>query len=343
MDVVSVTKKRDTALTELAAAENTAAIETVRVRYLGRNGLIPALMKDLKNVAPAERPAVGREINEFKKAFTNLLRERTTEQAATRPPATASDRLMFDSSLPGVWRQPGTRHPVNRVIEDVVDIFSNLGFTVADGPDIETEYHNFDALNTPADHPSRDIQDTFWLDDKYLLRTQTSPVQIRVMERQKPPVRVIAPGRCYRRDATDATHSANFHQVEGLYVDDNVSMADLKGDIAYFARRLMGPGVKVRFRPHFFPFTEPSVEYDFSCHRCNGKGCRLCKNSGWIEISGAGMVHPRVFSAVGYDPDTVRGYAFGMGIERIAMIKYGIEDIRLLYENDVRLLEQLIG
>ncbi len=343
MDVGSVTKKRDIALAELAAAENTAAIEAVRVRYLGRNGLIPALMKDLKNVAPAERPAVGREINAFKKTFTDLLAERTAGQAATRPPATASGRLMFDSSLPGVWRQPGTRHPVNRVIEDVVDIFSNLGFTVADGPDIETEYHNFDALNTPADHPSRDIQDTFWLDDKYLLRTQTSPVQIRVMERQKPPVRVIAPGRCYRRDATDATHSANFHQVEGLYVDDNVSMADLKGDIAYFARRLMGPGVKVRFRPHFFPFTEPSVEYDFSCHRCNGKGCRLCKNSGWIEISGAGMVHPRVFSAVGYDPDTVRGYAFGMGIERIAMIKYGIEDIRLLYENDVRLLEQLIG
>ncbi len=343
MDLESVKKKRESALAELAAADNAAAIEAVRVRYLGRNGLIPALMKNLKNVAVAERPAVGREINAFKKTLSTHLRERQAAQTATRPPATASAESMFDSSLPGAWRQPGSRHPVNRVIEDVVDIFATLGFTVADGPDIETEHHNFDALNTPADHPSRDIQDTFWLDDRYLLRTQTSPVQIRVMERQKPPVRIIAPGRCYRRDATDATHSANFHQVEGLYVDQRVSLADLKGDIAYFARRLMGPDVKVRFRPHFFPFTEPSVEYDFSCHRCKGQGCRLCKNSGWIEISGAGMVHPQVFRAVGYDPECVCGYAFGMGIERIAMIKYGIEDIRLLYENDVRWLEQLIG
>ncbi len=342
MDTESVRETRDAALTELESAADAAGIETVRIRYLGRNGLIPAFMKGLKHVDPVARPAVGREINAFKQTFASRLRERTKELtqsgAATKP-----DNELFDASLPGVWRQPGTRHPIHRVIEDVIDIFSTLGFTVADGPDIETEYHNFDALNTPDDHPSRDVQDTFWLDDQYLLRTQTSPVQVRVMEQQKPPVRVIAPGRCYRRDATDATHSANFHQVEGLYVDTHVSMAQLKGDIAYFARSLMGPGVNVRFRPHFFPFTEPSVEYDFSCHRCSGKGCRLCKNSGWIEISGAGMVHPRVFEAVGYDPETVRGYAFGMGVERIAMIKYGIEDIRHLYENDVRLLEQLIG
>ncbi len=337
-----VKEKCGEALSELAAARDAAAIEAVRIRYSGRNGFIPCLMKELKKIATVERPAVGREINAFKQAFLEALNARQTSLAAAATTVADADKV-FDASLPGVWRPPGSRHPVNRVIEDVVNIFSQLGFTVADGPDIETEYHNFDALNTPADHPSRDIQDTFWIDKSRLLRTQTSPVQVRVMERQRPPVRVIAPGRCYRRDAVDATHSANFHQVEGLYVDHEVSMAELKGDIAFFARRLMGPGVKVRFRPHFFPFTEPSVEYDFSCHMCSGKGCRLCKNSGWIEISGAGMVHPHVFSAVGYDPEKVRGYAFGMGVERIAMIKYGIEDIRMLYENDVRLLEQLIG
>jgi phenylalanyl-tRNA synthetase alpha chain len=215
-----------------------------------------------------------------------------------------------------------------------------MGFTVADGPDIETEYHNFDALNTPADHASRDTQDTFYLASGELLRTQTSPVQIRVMEKQPPPVRIIAPGRCYRRDTTDATHSANFHQIEGLYVDRQVSMADLKGDLTYFAQQLMGPDVRLRFRPHFFPFTEPSVEYDFSCHVCGGKGCRVCKQSGWIEISGAGMVNPKVFETVGYDPEQWTGYAFGMGVERIAMILFGIPDIRMLYENDARFLEQ---
>ncbi len=332
----------ETALAELSAAADVDALEKTRIRYLGRNGLLPALMKALKNVPTTDRPEAGREINAFKQAFSAAWQDRQAALEAARSAAKPEAGTFFDGSLPGAWRGCGALHPIQRVIADVTEIFSTLGFTVADGPDIETEYHNFDALNTPADHPSRDIQDTFWLDDRSLLRTQTSPVQVRVMERQSPPVRIIAPGRCYRRDATDATHSANFHQVEGLYVDRHVSMADLKGDIAFFARRLMGPGVKVRFRPHFFPFTEPSVEYDFSCHLCSGQGCRVCKHSGWIEISGAGMVHPRVFSAVGYDPESVSGYAFGMGVERIAMIKYGIEDIRLLYENDVRWLEQMI-
>jgi phenylalanyl-tRNA synthetase alpha chain len=228
------------------------------------------------------------------------------------------------------------------LIEESVRIFGALGFTVADGPDIESEYYNFDALNTPPGHPARNEQDTFWLESGELLRTQTSPVQIKVMEKQKPPVRIIAPGRCYRRDTTDATHSASFHQVEGLYVDTRVSMVDLKSDITYFAHEMMGPSVKVRFRPHFFPFTEPSVEYDFSCHVCSGKGCRVCKHSGWIEIGGAGMVDPRVFEKVGYDPEEVTGYAFGMGVDRMAMIKYGINDIRLLYESDVRFLRQFV-
>ena len=234
-------------------------------------------------------------------------------------------------------------HPLSRVIADAARIFGKLGFTVADGPDIETPFNNFTALNTPPHHPSQDRSDTFWLTDDQLLRTQTSPVQIRTMLAAKqPPVRVICPGRTYRRDTTDATHSANFHQIEGLYVDTKpVSLADLKSVLAYFANEMMGNGAGVRFRPHFFPFTEPSVEVDFTCHVCKGKGCAVCKQSGWIEIAGAGMVDPRVFRHVGWNPDEVSGYAFGFGVERIAMIKYGIPDIRWLYENDLRFLKQM--
>jgi len=325
------------AVAETRSAANADALEAARIKYLGRNGLLPKIMGGLKDADPADRPALGRLANEFKQSVQAALDQRKTELAA---PAAGAGGKAFDYSLPGSWRGTGSRHPVSLVIEDAIRIFHSLGFTVANGPDIETAYYNFDALNTPADHPSRDNQDTFWLESGQLLRTQTSPVQIRVMEKQQPPVRIIAPGRCYRRDTTDATHSANFHQIEGLYVDTNVSMCDLKSDITYFAREMMGPDVKVRFRPHFFPFTEPSVEYDFSCHMCDGKGCRVCKQSGWIEISGAGMVDPRVFKFVNYDPEKYTGYAFGMGVERIAMIKYGVEDIRLFYENDTRFLEQ---
>lgn len=337
MNAEDIAKEQDAALAAIAASPDAAALESVRVQYLGRKGLLPKLMKGLKQVPPDQRAAYGRSANEFKKTVGAALAARKQELAGAQAPGAAAG---FDYSLPGQWRGLGTRHPISRVIEEATRIWHSLGFTVSDGPDIETEYHNFDALNTPADHPSRDIQDTFWLETGELLRTQTSPVQIRVMEQQPPPVRIIAPGRCYRRDTTDATHSANFHQIEGLYVDERVSMAELKSDLTYFAQQMMGPEVKVRFRPHFFPFTEPSVEYDFSCHVCAGQGCRVCKNSGWIEISGAGMVDPEVFQAVGYDPEQVTGYAFGMGVERIAMIKYGIPDIRLLYENDLRFLEQ---
>jgi phenylalanyl-tRNA synthetase alpha chain len=325
------------ALDEAAAAATADALEAVRVKYLGRKGLLPEIMTGLKEMEPAERPLAGRYANELKQELGDTLAAR---QSALEAAGRAANRAPFDATLPGNWRARGSRHPVSQVIEEAIRIFHGLGFTVADGPDLETEWHNFDALNTPADHPSRDVQDTFWLNDKTLLRTQTSPVQIRVMEGRRPPIRIIAPGRCYRRDTTDATHSANFHQIEGLYVDRQVSMADLKGDITHFAREMMGADVKVRFRPHFFPFTEPSVEYDFSCHMCKGAGCRVCKQSGWIEISGAGMVNPRVFANVRYEPEAFTGYAFGMGVERIAMIKFGIEDIRLLYENDVRFLEQ---
>ena len=247
-----------------------------------------------------------------------------------------------DLTLPGRWWGLGVKHPLSRVIEETATIFGRLGFTVADGPELETKFNNFTALNTPAHHPSMDRSDTFWFGEDCLLRTQTSPVQIRTMMANKPPIRVICPGRTYRRDTTDATHSANFHQIEGLYVDTKpVSLADLKSVLAYFAKEMMGDGVTVRFRPHFFPFTEPSVEVDFTCHVCKGKGCNVCKQSGWIEVAGAGMVDPRVFGHVGYDPEKVSGYAFGFGVERIAMIKYGIPDIRWLYENDVRFLSQL--
>ena len=339
MQTQDIIKLKEDALGECRRARSAADLEALRIRILGRNGLLPEIMKGLKDAEASERPAMGRAANELKQELGALLEKRRGELAGASSAGDAGGS--FDPTLPGRWRGVGLRHPISVIIEDASRIFAALGFTMADGPDIETEYHNFDALNTPADHPSRDTQDTFWLEAGLLLRTQTSPVQIRVMEKQKPPVRIIAPGRCYRRDTTDATHSANFHQIEGLYVDREVSMADLKGDISYFAKKMMGPDVRVRFRPHFFPFTEPSVEYDFSCHLCKGRGCRVCKNSGWIEISGAGMVHPRVFGFVGYDPEKVTGYAFGMGVERIAMIKYGITDIRLLYENDIRFLEQL--
>lgn len=334
-DILSLKNKAES---ELKSAKNAEELEAVRIKYLGRKGFLPEIMKGLKDLSPAERPLAGKYSNELKNVCEALLASRRAELQGGKSSVKTDS---FDPTLPGQWPAIGSIHPISRVIEEAVEIFSTLGFTIADGPDVETEYYNFDALNTPADHPARDSQDTFWLDRKMLLRTQTSPVQIRVMEKQKPPVRIIAPGRCYRRDTTDATHSANFHQIEGLYVDQNVSMADLKSDLTYFAHRMMGPGVSVRFRPHFFPFTEPSVEYDFSCHVCAGKGCRICKHSGWIEISGAGMVNPKVFEKVGYDPEKVAGYAFGMGVERIAMIKFGIPDIRMLYENDVRFLRQL--
>jgi len=336
MTLDDITAAKLAALKEADAASSPDELEAVRIKYLGRKGLLPQIMAGLGGMEPSQRGEAGKISNAFKKELSERL---DAKKASLQAGGTSTDKSGFDYTLPGCWHSVGTIHPISRVIDEVVRIFGRLGFVVADGPDMETSYRNFEALNTPAHHPSLDPKDTFWLEDGNCLRTQTSPVQIRAMESRKPPVRVITPGRCYRRDTTDATHSANFHQVEGLYVDTRVSMADLKGTLTYFVREMMGPGVSLRFRPHFFPFTEPSVECDFSCHMCSGKGCRVCKNSGWIEIAGAGMVDPRVFKKVGY-PESVTGFAFGMGVERIAMVKYGIEDIRLLYENDVRFLKQ---
>jgi len=334
-------------LAEAAAAADLAALEKIRVHWLGRNGVIIEAVRQMKNLPPEERPEFGKRMGAWRAEFEAALETQREKLSAAQGVSSAP---AFDQTLPGQWRALGSIHPISSVIAEIVRIFHKLGFSVADGPDIETRFNNFTALNTAPHHPSMDEADTFWLDpvknklpddNDRLLRTQTSPIQIRAMlAAGKPPLRIVTPGRCYRRDTTDATHSANFHQVEGLYVDTApVSLADLKSTLAHFAREMMGPSVAVRFRPHFFPFTEPSVEVDFTCHVCNGAGCRVCKQSGWIEIMGAGMVDPRVYKHVGWPEDTY-GYAFGMGVERIAMIKHGITDIRDLYANDLRFLGQ---
>ena len=340
MNAAEIETIKTEALAMVAKAANEQDLEAVRIKYLSRKGLLPQIMKSLKDVEPQERAAVGQGANALKKALSNAIEESLTALKAGSAKSNEISAAAFDTTMPGQWRASGSMHPISQVIEEAVRIFSRIGFTVAEGPDVETRFRNFEALNTPDYHPSLDQQDTLWLDNGELLRTQTSPVQIRVMEKQPPPVRIVTPGRCYRRDTTDATHSANFHQIEGLYVDKEVSLADLRGTVLYFVQQMMGADVKVRSRPHFFPFTEPSVEFDFSCHVCQGKGCRVCKHSGWIEIAGAGMVDPRVFERVGYNPEEVSGFAFGMGIERIAMIKFGIPDIRMLYDNDARFLTQ---
>ena len=338
MTLAELESAKAASLGEIAAASDAGAVEALRVKYVGRNGSIPALIKAMKDVPKEDRPAFGKAVQAWKAEVEAALAAKATQ-------STAAKAVSADLTLSGRWFGLGVKHPLSRVIEETAAIFGRLGFTVADGPELETRFNNFTALNTPPHHPSQDRTDTFWFNDDCLLRTQTSPVQIRTMMANKPPIRVICPGRTFRRDTTDATHSANFHQIEGLYVDTlpekPVSLADLKSVLAYFAKEMMGDGVTVRFRPHFFPFTEPSVEVDFSCHVCKGKGCGVCKQSGWIEVAGAGMVDPRVFRHVGYDPEQVSGYAFGFGVERIAMIKYGIPDIRWFYENDIRFLSQL--
>ena len=317
-------------------AADAAELEALRIEIFGRKGLFPALSKEMSTVPPEERKAVGQAFNEAKSEFQNFF-----EAAENRLAGCATTGIEPpDLTLPGRKWSSGRKHPIAAMIDDCVAIFRRMGFIVASGPEVEDVYHNFDALNTPADHPSRDPGDTLYFPDGRLLRTQTSPVQIRVMESQEPPVRIVAPGRCFRRDTPDATHSMNFHQIEGLSIDRNVSMADLKSVLQTFAWEMFGKGVKIRLRPHFFPFTEPSVEYDFSCIICGGKGCSVCKQSGYLEIAGAGMVDPNVLRNVGYDPEIWSGYAFGMGIERLTMMRYRINDIRLLYENDVRFLEQ---
>jgi phenylalanyl-tRNA synthetase alpha chain len=323
---------------EIERAATRRDLEEVRVKYLGKRGTLTQLLRALPGLPPPERPIVGREANEAKAGLEAELEARQTVlEAVERRARLAADRP--DLTLPGRRVVPGGLHPLTQVHDEIVDVFTGMGFAVAEGPEVELDYYNFEALNIPKDHPARDMQDTFYVGGEILLRTHTSPVQIRTMERQKPPVRIICPGRVYRRDA-DITHSPVFHQVEGLAVDRGISMSDLKGTLELFARELFGPDSRIRFRPSFFPFTEPSAEVDVLCFLCKGGGCRVCKQSGWLEILGSGMVHPSILRTMGYDTEEVTGWAFGMGIERVAMLRYGIDDIRLFYENDLRFLSQ---
>ena len=329
---------------ELAGVRTDAALQALRTRWVGRNNSwIAAFMEALKTAAPDQKKALGKGANELKKEVEAALAELEASLAATRRPANA-----VDITLPGRVPQLGYRHPLSLVRDEVIEIFTRLGYQVLEGPEIEDDYHNFEALNMPADHPARDMQDTLYLQTPLqlggrplsLLRTHTSAMQIRHMEHNPPPVRLVAIGPVYRKDNLDLTHTPMFHQVEGLVVGKGVTLADLKGTLTAMAEALFGSGSTVRFRPSFFPYTEPSAEVDIRCFRCKGAGCPMCKKSGWIEILGSGMVHPAVFEAVGYDPDEYTGFAFGMGVERVALLKWGVDDIRLFYENDLRFLEQ---
>jgi len=329
----SVGRLLEEALRELSAARSPAEVEAVRVRYLGRKGTLTGVLRQLGALPPDERAAIGQASNEARRRLEEAL-------AAAEPSAASAKGPALDPTLPGRSPLAGAPHLLRIVEDEITEIFHGMGFSVALGPDVEDEYHNFEALNIPRGHPAREAHDTFFLGDEVVLRTHTSPVQIRVMKSGPPPVRCIFPGRVYRNEAIDASHAAEFHQVEVLYVDRGVTMADLKGCLGRFARELLGSGVRVRFRPSFFPFTEPSAEMDISCFLCGGSGCRVCKRSGWIELLGCGMVHPAVFENVGYDPKEWTGYAAGVGIDRLAMLKYGVPDIRLFLENDLRILRQ---
>ena len=326
------------AVNELAKISAEDALHELRVRFLGRKGELTALMKGIGALPATDRPLMGQAVNEVRdeleEKFESVLSRIRTENKAQR---LKEERI--DVTLPGRRHSIGTKHPITLVVEEISDIFAGLGFQVAEGPEIELDYYNFEALNFPKDHPARDMQDTFFIGENVLLRTHTSPVQIRTMLKHAPPVRIIAPGTVYRCDS-DATHSPMFHQVEGLMVDKGITFGDLKGILTIFVNQCFGKGIGVRLRPSFFPFTEPSAEVDIACVICKGKGCRVCKNTGWLEILGAGMVDPEVYRHVHYDAASVSGFAFGMGIERIAMLKYGINDMRLLFENDLRFLGQ---
>ncbi|HPU01412.1 MAG: phenylalanine--tRNA ligase subunit alpha [Firmicutes bacterium] len=335
-----IAQLEEEALREIEAAQDMEALKELRVRYLGKKGALTALLRRMGDLPPEQRPAAGQKANSLRKKLEELLRRKEEELRAAAAAARIEEERI-DVTLPGAPFKLGRKHPLTLVLEEITAIFTGLGFQVARGPEIESEYYNFEALNIPADHPARDMQDSFYFTPQILLRTHTSPVQVRTMEKKAPhlPVRIIAPGKVYRRD-DDATHSPMFHQVEGLAVDRGVTFADLKGTLLLFAREMFGPDQRIRLRPSFFPFTEPSAEVDIACIICRGEGCRVCGHSGWLEILGCGMVHPRVLEVSGYDPEDVTGFAFGMGVERIAMIKYGIDDIRLFFANDLRFLKQ---
>lgn len=326
---------------EVRGVSDEAALTNAKARFLGKRGSITELLKQMPDVSPAERPLMGKLINEVKRSVEDLI-ERRWEELRQEERSRRLREEKVDVTLPGRRVPIGGSHPIPQVMDEIVDIFVRMGFDVAEGPEIELEYYNFEALNIPKDHPARDMQDTFYISEDVVLRTHTSPVQIRVMERQSPPVKVIAPGKVYRCDS-DVSHTPMFHQIEGLLVDEGVTFADLKGVLTELIKHAFGRGTGIRFRPSFFPFTEPSAEVDIECVFCRGDGCRVCKHTGWLEILGCGMVDPAVFQMVDYDPARLSGFAFGLGIERITMLKYGVNDIRLFFENDARFLRQFRG
>ena len=323
----------------LKTADAMDALENIRIRYMGKKGELTAVLKGMGKLSAEERPKIGALANEIRQRLEKEIDERKTailEELETKK----LESEVIDVTMPGKKNEEGKMHPLTQVKKELEEIFMGMGFSVADGPEVELDYYNFEALNIPKNHPARDEQDTFYIADNIVLRTQTSGMQVRVMEKTKPPIRIIAPGKVYRSDTQDATHSPVFHQIEGLVVDKNITMADLKGTLEMFVKKLYGEETRVRFRPHHFPFTEPSAEMDYSCFNCGGKGCSVCKGEGWIEILGCGMVHPKVLANCGIDPEEYTGFAFGIGLERIAMGKYSINDLRLFFENDMRFLEQ---
>ena len=330
---------RVTALEELKGLNSPKELEDFRVRYMGKKGSVTGLLRGMGALPAEERPVMGQMVNQLRQELEEAVAQKNEAmQAALQKEQLAKETL--DVTMPGKKAASGGLHPLNVVLDDIIDIFQSMGFDVIDGPEVETDYYCFQALNVPEDHPARDMQDTFYLTDNLLLRTQTSAAQARTMETTKPPIRVICPGRVYRADEVDATHSPVFHQIEGLVIDKGVTMCDLKGVLEQFAHEIYGEDTQIRFRPSFFPFTEPSVEVDVTCSACGGKGCRVCKGAGWIEILGAGMVHPRVLEMGGIDPEEYSGFAFGIGLDRLTTTRYKISDIRLLFENDLRFLEQ---
>ncbi len=330
---------RERALAQITAAADLTQLNEVRIAFLGKKGELTAVLKGMKDISPEERPLVGQMVNDTRAELEALLGEKKTALEAQALERQLAGEVL-DVTLPSSRPRIGHRHPNTVALDEVERIFVGMGYEVVEGPEVEYDYYNFEALNIPANHPARDEQDTFYITDDILLRTQTSPVQVRTMERQQPPIRMIAPGRVFRSDAVDATHSPSFHQIEGLVIDKGITFADLKGTLEQFAREMFGEDTRVKFRPHHFPFTEPSAEMDMSCFQCGGKGCRFCKGEGWIEILGCGMVHPHVLEMSGIDPKEYSGFAFGVGLERIALLKYEIDDMRLLTENDARFLSQ---
>lgn len=324
---------------ELAGVQSIAELEGIRLKYLGKKGELTAVLRGMGALSPEERPVIGQLANDVR-TFVEGRIDEVKNGLQLKESAKQLEREAIDVTMPGKRRNLGKKHPLSIVLDEIKDVFIGMGYEIAEGPEIELDYYNFEALNIPKGHPARDTQDTFYITDNILLRSQTSPVQIRVMQEKKPPIKIICPGRVYRSDAVDATHSPIFHQVEGLVVDRGVTMGDLSGTLRVFAKSLFGEDTRIRLRPHHFQFTEPSAEVDVSCWTCGGSGCRICKNEGWIEILGAGMVHPNVLRECGIDPEVYSGFAFGLGVERTAMARFNIDDLRLLYENDVRFLKQ---